>query len=88
MVIDRSILRRSRALQEMMELARAIVSDGKVSEVEARRFQEWTDKNPDMLGVHPLVEIVAILRNVLADGHLSAEEAGQLREILKGVSGG
>ena len=51
------ILRRNRALQELLELARTVVADGVVTKVEAEAFRHWVDINPDMAGVWP-VEIV------------------------------
>ncbi len=87
MVLDDSVLRRSNALREMMDLARFIVSDGEVSEMEARIFQRWLDKNPDMLGVYPINELVGVLRNIFADGEMSDSEKNELKAILDKVAG-
>ena len=75
MVLDESMLRRSNALREMMDLARFIVADGNVTEMEAKIFRRWLERNPDMLSVHPVDQLVGILRNAFADG----EPAGQNR---------
>lgn len=88
MVIDKSVLRRSNALQEMLRLARSIVADDDVSETEARAFQSWIDDHPDMLGVWPVTELTGILRNAFADGRLSDAEREEIRSILNRVAGG
>ena len=87
MVLDESMLRRSNALREMMDLARFIVSDGAVSEMEAKIFQRWIERNPDMLGIYPVSEFVGILRNAFADGELSDEEKLELKKLLEDVAG-
>jgi len=86
-MLDDSMLRRSRALQEMMDLARFIVSDGDVTKMEAEILQRWIEKHPDMLGIYPVSELIGILRNALADGELSDEEKVKLKEILGDVAG-
>ncbi len=88
MAIDKSVLRRSNALQEMLRLARSIVADDDVSEPEARAFQSWIDQHPDMLGVWPVTEMTGILRNVFDDGRLTDAEREELRSILHRVAGG
>ena len=87
MVIDDSVLRRSKALQEMLRLARSMVADDDVSEMEAKVFQAWIDRNPDMLGVWPVSELVGILRNAFADGRLSKSERDELTALLNRVAG-
>lgn len=86
-VLDESVLRRNKALQEMLRLARSIIADDAVSEMEAKVFQAWIDRHPDMLGVWPVNELLGILRNVLADGHLSEAEREELRALLHRVAG-
>ena len=87
MVLDDSIVRRSGALQEMLRLARSIVADGEVSELEAKVFQSWIHRHPDLIGVYPVSELVGILRSVFADGRLSKEESEQLKAVLEDVTG-
>jgi len=86
-VLDDSVLRRSRALREMMQFARAIIADGKVSESEAKGFQVWIEANPDVIGIAAVDEIVGILTNFFSDGHLSDEEKEQLVEVLESFGG-
>ena len=87
MVTDDSVLRRSKALQEMLRLARSIVADGDVSEMEAKVFRAWIDRNPDMLGVWPVGELVGILRTAFADGRLSDREREELKTLLSRLAG-
>ncbi len=71
----------------MMQLARAIIADGKVSESEAKGFQDWIEANPDVIGIAAVDEIVGILTNFFSDGHLSDEEKEQLVEVLESFGG-
>jgi len=87
MVLDESVLRRSNALRDMLRLARSIVADGHVTETEAKLFQAWIDRNPDMTGIYPISEFVGILRSAFADGHLSEEERAELKALLENVAG-
>ena len=87
MVLDDSVLRRSRALREMMQFARAIIADGKVSESEAKGLQAWIEANPDVIGIAAVDEIVGILTNFFSDGHLSDKEKEQLVEVLESFGG-
>ena len=86
-ILDDRVLRRNTAMKEMLDLSRGIVSDGVVSEAEARRFQTWIDENPDMLGVWPVSELVGIIQKVLDDGRVSAAEQSELMSLLERVSG-
>lgn len=82
MDLNDSVMRRSDALQEMMRLARSIVSDGVVTDMEAKVFYAWIERNPDVKGIVAVDEIVGILTNVFADGRLSDQERAQLVKLL------
>ena len=86
-LLDDSVLRRSDALREMMRLARTIVSDGKVSALEAKAFQAWIDRNPDVVGLANVDEIVGVLRNVFSDGRLTDEERTKLLAAISEFGG-
>jgi hypothetical protein len=86
-VLDESVMRRSEALRDMMELARAIVADGQLSASEARGLQAWIESNPDVVGLKSVEEIVGILTNALDDGRLSDEERDQLMKVLERFGG-
>lgn len=86
-MLDDSIMRRSDALQEMMRLARSIVSDGEVTDMEAKVFHAWIERNPDVKGIVAVDEIVGILTNVFADGRLNDTERSQLVSLLEDFGG-
>lgn len=86
-MLDDSIMRRSDALQEMMRLARSIASDGEVTDMEAKVFHAWIERNPDVKGIVAVDEIVGILTNVFADGQLSDGERSQLVTLLEEFGG-
>ena len=87
MGLDDSVLRRNRAMQEMLRIARAIVADDQVSDHEARMFRAWLDRHPGLAGVWPVTELRSILGNVLEDGKLSDAEREALRDLLARVGG-
>ena len=86
-MLDESIMRRSDALQEMMRLARSIVADGEVTDMEAKVFHAWIQRNPDVKGIVAVDEIVGILTDVFADGQLSDGERSQLVTLLEEFGG-
>ena len=87
MVLDDSVLRRSNALQEMLRLARSMLADGEVSDMEAKVFLAWIDRHPDMLGVWPVNELARVLRKALEDGRLDAREREELQALMERVAG-
>ncbi len=80
-------MRRSDSLKEMMRLARSIVSDGEVSDIEAKVFHAWIERNPDVKGLGAVDEIVGILTNAFSDGRLSDAERAHLVKILEEFGG-
>jgi hypothetical protein len=87
MVLDDSVMRRSDALQEMMRLARSIVSDGQVTDMEAKVFHAWIERNPDVKGIASVEEIIGILRNAFSDGRLNDRGRAQLVKLLEDFGG-
>lgn len=87
MVLDDSVMRRSDALQEMMRLARSLVSDGVVTNMEAKVFRAWIDRNPDVKGIRSVEEIVGILSDAFSDGRLSGPERERLARLLQEFGG-
>jgi len=80
-------LRRYRALQEMMALARAILWDEVVTDEEARLFGEWMEGHPDLLGLPAAEGLIALLRDYFADGKLSEKQRSELKRMLEELSG-
>ena len=87
MVLDDSVMRRNDALQEMMRLARSLVADGVVTNMEAKVFHAWIERNPDVKGIAAVEEIVGILTNVFADGRLNEDEREELARLLDEFGG-
>ena len=87
MVLDDSVMRRSDSLREMMRLARALVSDGEVTNMEAKVFHAWIERNPDVKGIPAVEDILAFLTNAFADGQLSEREREHLAELLEDFGG-
>jgi len=81
------VIRRNRALQELMGFCRAAIADGEISEAEARGFHRWLEENPDMLGVAPLNRIAPLLRTIFADGEVSPDERELLTDVIAELSG-
>ena len=87
MVPDDSALRRSQAMQEMLRLARAIVADDEVSNLEAKMFRSWLERHPDLADVWPVNRLKAILGDVFRNGTLGPSERQELRDLLARVGG-
>jgi hypothetical protein len=87
MVADDSILSGSKATREMLNLAQFIVSDGIVSDLEARVFRAWLERHPELEGEGLMGRIIAQLRDIFADGHVTDEERERLGELLERATG-
>lgn len=87
MVLDDSVMARHSALRELMSLARIIVSDGVVSESEARGFHAWIEANDHVRGIPAVDDILGILTNAIHDGRLSEAERSELVDLLERFGG-
>ncbi len=81
------MLRRNRALQELLRLARTVVADGVVTNTEAEAFRYWVETNPDMSGVWPVGIVTRAMKRVFADGELTEGDRRELLELLEDVAG-
>lgn len=86
-MLDDSVLRRNDALQEMMRFARSILLDGTVTDLEVKTFRVWIERNPHVMGIPAVEELVGILRNVFDDGRLTESERAQLARLLEEFTG-
>ena len=82
-----SMLGRNRAMEELLELSRAVIADGQVSSAEVSIFQRLLADHPDLHGVWPADELVRVLRKVMADGVLDAADREELLGVLTEVAG-
>ena len=81
------VLRRSHALQHMLDLARTVVADGVVTDAEAEALHRWVEHNPDMIGVWPAHILIRTLRRIFSDGYLDEDERAELFEVLADMTG-
>ncbi len=81
------MLRRNRALTELLQLARRVIADGVVTDHEATAFKYWLETNPDMAGVWPVDTLTESLRRIFGSGKLSADDRTELLKLLEDVTG-
>lgn len=81
------ILRRNRALRELLDLARRVVADGVVTEMEAEALRYWVEANPDMTGVWPVGIVMRGLKRGFASGRLDDNDKNELLRLFEDVVG-
>ncbi len=81
------MLRRNRALAELLRLARRVIADGVVTSHEATAFKYWLETNPDMAGVWPVDTLTRRLSRIFGSGDLSPEDRVKLLQLLEEVTG-
>ena len=81
------MLRRNRALAELLQLARRVIADGVVTSHEATAFKYWLETNPDMAGVWPVDVLTHRLSRIFGSGELSPEDRAELLQLLEEVTG-
>lgn len=86
-VVDGEVLRRNRALREMLDLARRIVADHRVTGEDEERLRRWLEENEELVGVWPADELIRRLRRIFADGYVDPEEEEALVSFLRDVVG-
>jgi hypothetical protein len=85
--LSESVIRRNRALKELLALVRAVIDDGVVTSDEAVSFHRWLEANPDMTGVPPVNVLVAPLRRIFADQVVTESERSELLHLLSSLAG-
>lgn len=86
-LIPQSVLRRNRALQELMALCRSVIADGHVSDDEADSILRWIEDHPDMNGIPPLDELAPLARAIFEDGVVTEAEREKLLRLLERLTG-
>ncbi len=81
------MLRRNRALAELLQLARRVIADGVVTDHEATAFKYWLETNPDMAGVWPVDTLTRHLGAIFGSGKLGADDRMELLKLLEDVTG-
>ena len=77
-----------RDLSEMLGIAKGVLADGVVSNAEASLLREWLTAHPDVVAGWPGNILSQRLRQVFEDGVVTAEESGDLGDLLRGLLGG
>lgn len=81
------MLRRNRALTELLQLARRVIADGVVTSHEATAFRYWLETNPDMAGVWPVDMLTHRLGRIFGSGELSPDDRAELLQLLEDMTG-
>ena len=71
----------------MLDLAREVIADGVITDVESEALQLWVEHNPDMMGVWPADGLIGVLGRCLADGYLDDDARAELLEMLVDMTG-
>lgn len=80
--------RAERDLSEFLGLAKGVLADGVVTDVEARHTKQWVDTHPDAAEQWPMPAIIQRLHRIFADGQVDKEEREDLAELLSALVGG
>jgi hypothetical protein len=80
--------RAERDLSEFLGLAKGVLSDGVVTDSEARHTAEWVASHPAAAEQWPLPALIQRLRQIFADGRVDEEERRDLAELLSAIVGG
>lgn len=75
-------------IAEMLGLAKGILSDGVVTENEARTLRGWMDTHPDVVEGWPGNVLAQRLLAIFEDGVVTVEEREDLARLLQGLLGG
>lgn len=81
------VLRNHQAVQEVLQLAKTIISDGVVTVPEANEFLRWVEAHPEIAVVPPVPVLARRLRGFLADGVLDAREQAEVLAALRDLAG-
>ncbi len=73
--------RRDRLISEIIGMFRMSLSDGVISESEARAMQDWVNRNPDTAYIFPVKQLKQRLDRAFADGRIDEAEQQELTEF-------
>lgn len=77
-----------RDISELLGVAKGILSDGVVTNDEARFLHDWSRNHPDAVAQWPVSIIFVRLQQILADGAVDEAERVDLNELLTHLVGG
>ncbi len=71
-----------RSVEELLELCKETIRDGKVNPAEAATLREWTRQNPALTDIWPANVLCRRLSRVFEDGRVDAGEQAELAVLL------
>jgi hypothetical protein len=74
-------------IPELIGLCKGVLADGTVRLAEAEFIQRWLRERESILTTWPADVLHSLLRKVLEDGVLCAEEEADLIELLEEITG-
>ena len=74
-------------IPELIGLCKGVLADGTINLAEAEFIQGWLNDRSDVLCTWPADELHGQLAVVLEDGNLTAEEEGELIDLLEEITG-
>jgi len=77
-----------RDVSELLGLAKGMLSDGVVSDDEARYLRDWSLNHPEAMQQWPTSIVFARLHHFYADGRIDDEERAELNDLLASLVGG
>ena len=80
--------RTERDLSEMLGLAKGILADGVVNDLEANALRLWGETHPDAVDKWPLNLIFSRIVQFFEDGHIDDTERAELKDLLAALVGG
>ena len=76
-----------RGVDEMIGICRGMIADGRVEQSEAEYILRWLEANKEAASRWPCNLLAARAREYLEDGHLDSEEARDLLETMRQITG-
>lgn len=77
-----------RDLSEMLGLAKGMLADGIVNDLEAAYIHKWAADHPDAIDKWPVSMVLSRVQQFFADGLLDEPERKELQELLGQLVGG
>jgi len=75
--------RRAHAVRELLRMIRAVLRDGRVTDLEAEFIRFWLDEHDDILGTPPLDRVVPGLVLLMDEG--ASLGNGRREDVLRGL---
>lgn len=80
-------LRRDRAVNELLGIARGVICDGVFNDMEIDELRAWLRQNPDACVGFPGGALCDRLMRIFADGKIDDDERSELADFLEALTG-